>query len=270
MTRHPRDWPWGWIVGAAIVAAICAQFVVPYLFLAAYFSGGGASTPPQSVTDCSDVCFDRTAIGDTLATEDALADLGVPVVRDAWGSVPDSTATEQQREAVSYWDDRAGAPGACFFTAHLAPVVEPRDVELGFTAADIFFTGVHTDDDESATLIQSARVFATSAEADAHLTALARAVADCGSYAVTQRGSPVTSVVSRAPALDLPGSVRSGGWIADGADGTVTYVTELQRGNVVLRSVLRVEGDVSAGQVAAFTESMAAGLAALDPPGDVT
>ena len=260
---------WVWLT----VAAACIVVIVPVIPTALLMMAHSASmshSEPPAPTDCSDVCFDRSAVGDSLATEDALADLGVPVVRDAWGSVPDSTATEQQREAVSFWDDRRGAPSSCFFTAHLAPVVEPRDAALGFTEADIFFTGVHTNDSESATLIQSARVFATSADAVDHMDSVAEAVDGCTSYAVFEKGTPVTYAVSMAPSLDLPGSVRSAGWVSDGPDGAMVSVTDVQRGNIVLRSVLRVDEAVSAEQAEAFTESMAAGLAALDLPGEVT
>jgi hypothetical protein len=182
-------------------------------------------------------CVDCFRLGDVqnLALPDAsYLRVGLALSDD---SLYRMSASEEQADQTGWWTDDGGTPDACYFTYPKAPLFfDPGIVDdLPARGDTVLYPAWHTDRDEYYLFTEGIRMFDDTAAATAYLTRLPDAVAGCPDYDLTEVGW--TASLSATPAMELPPSVASYGWVE--TDGYSRYfATDVQRGNLVVRLTL--------------------------------
>lgn len=151
-------------------------------------------------------------------------------------------AGDDQSEQSGWWLDEGGTPDACYFTFPKSPLAfAPVEMEYSTSSTDFVFSPEwHSDEERYYVGTESVRVFDDTATAGSYMAALETAVAGCPNYSLPESGW--SSVVTAAPALDLPASVAAYGWVETGGYARY-YAVDLQRGNLVARLTLASDGD---------------------------
>lgn len=271
----------GIIVGSV---ALLAGFVVVVVLGAQLVSGAvttATSGPPlvegepanavaAEPLECSEQCFTEATVGLAISSDSDFRALGVPEYIDEYGDFDSSTAATEHQLTRADWREFNLDPDECFFSYFASPVAIPLDGYPTQTDDDLIeFTATQTDETELSTLWQSVRVLDSSESAERHMRSLNDQIAGCSSY--TGDGYPVTTVTPE-PALDLPSSVAAIGW-AESSPGWRYYVFDVQRGNMVVRSILStptptpgVSGSgISEQRFRDFVEALADDVAAIEP-----
>lgn len=147
------------------------------------------------------------------------------------------SASEDQADQTGWWADDGGAPDACYFTYPKAPLFfDPGIVDdLPARGDTVLYPAWHTDRDEYYLFSEGIRVFDDTAAATAYLTRLETAIADCPHYSLSEVNW--TAAVTPTPAMPVPASVASYGWVESDGHGRY-FATDVQRGNVVVRLTL--------------------------------
>jgi hypothetical protein len=221
----------------------------------------GASTPLAPV-DCPDPCFSEVSVAKTLASSANLKALGTPDTTEEWGTYSTSNPATDWRYATEQWLDYKLGPDRCFFEILGSPVVSSYTTRPKNTTDTIHFIGSFANSSETTTVSQSLRLFQTSELAEEHMESLAGAISGCSSFK-DDAGS--TSFVSAAPAISVPDSVAAVGWREDSEDWNRYYVFDVQRGNMVLRTMIWSSGDVTERDFRKFIEATATQLSEIEP-----
>lgn len=214
--------------------------------------------------DCEGQCFTAASVGGATSRLQAFRDLGVPTIIDSWGSWESSDAATEYETVAFDWRRSDVEPEECFFTYFGTPVTadlgedpKPNDLDL------IEFTGTQGSADGDTTLWQSVRVFDTSDSAVAHMSALSKQTQRCGEYSGPE--VPATSVTAAA-AIAVPDSVAAIGW-TESSMMSRYYVYDVQRGNLVVRSILSTwGGQASEEDFRSFVEELASDIGTLKQP----
>jgi hypothetical protein len=179
---------------------------------------------------CATACFGEDDLGATILGADQFVDAEVPYTHPPEVS---TTAIDVQPVDLADWDDSGISPDECFVTWSESPIVEPAGAVLApdFVAPLTDHTG-----DADTRLVQSVRLFADSDAAEAYMTALFTGLASCPEWRTVSNG--VERPVFLAPALRTAPSVASYGFVVEPQDDERRFVFDLQRGNMVVRSVL--------------------------------
>jgi len=173
-----------------------------------------------------------------------------------------------QAETIDQWRADGVAPDTCYFVWGFAPVpMTPDEIDRDDPS---FIQTVVTKPDRSDPsgyywARSSIRVFADSAGAVTHMTGLDDAIDGC--HEMTWATGEST-VLSAAPALDLPADVAGYTWAEDTEGVWRFYGADLQRGNLVVRLTMNSDGyGATEGEFRAYVEEFARQLSAATPTG---
>ena len=220
---------------------------------------------------CTKTCFanDFLVPGDTVPPPGAITALGLTKTVDSLGDYDASTASDEYDQTLSGWNDAHASPSRCFFTYFQSPVVATVGVRPDRDITEIDYSGTHTDPAKNNTLTQSVRIFANSADAEAHMRQLAASVRACPQYRTTDTGDTIEVDVSPAEAFpDFPSSEAAVGW-TESSDGGRYDSVDVQRGNLVVRTSLQsFDGGVTEEQFRSFVADDAWQIAAMLTPGE--
>ena len=224
----------------------------------------GEAAEPVAVEplECAEQCFTRNSIGRALSSQRSFRVLGVGDTIDRWGDYESTDAKTEYGYTATDWRRADLDPDACFFGYFGTPIATalgdkptPGDLDV------IDFGNTQSNEFETTTVWQSARVFETSEEAETHMRTLDDLSAHCTSF--TSPDFPLTRV-TQAPAVQVPDSVAAIGWV-ESTGPERYYVYDVQRGNIVVRSILSTWADeVSEQDFRVFIETLATDLHELD------
>jgi len=154
------------------------------------------------------------------------------------GSTYASNVADETEFMLTSFSDAGGSPNICAVTYGTAPVTVDISQQKSIVSETIETYVAFSDPDDVNSFQQTARAFASSAEATAYMKQLDSELNQCTIYS-TESGTalPLTTKVSRSPALVVPASVAAIGWV-EVSPGTRYYAIDVQRGNLVVRSTL--------------------------------
>ena len=224
----------------------------------------GEAAEPVAVEplECLEQCFTQNSIGRALSSQRSFRILGVGDTLERWGDYESTDAATEYEYTATDWRRDDLDPDACFFGYFGTPIVAalgdkptPGDLDI------IDYGNTQSNEFETTTLWQSARVFETSEDAANHMSTLDDLSAQCTSF--SSPDFPRTRV-TQAPALEVPNSVAAIGWV-ESTGPERYYVYDVQRGNIVVRSILSTWADeVSEQDFRDFVETLASELGELD------
>jgi hypothetical protein len=165
---------------------------------------------------------------------------------------PDTTAAAEHATNASTWRGTGKQPDDCFVTWSATPIVEPPDAT---TVPSDLVVALPGGDGAPARLNRSARLFPDTASAAAYMATLDASLAGCTGY--TDPDGIATDGISREPAIVVPDSVAAAGWVRLGPGEDRIYVMDLQRANLVIRTVAYNQGTFTDVQFREFMESSA-------------
>jgi hypothetical protein len=255
----------GGVIWIAQLATDAVRDAAPGILGPESVSSDDPGTPVAKAPDnCPDDCF-TAIIGDDLVIPSASLDaVGLTEVYAELGYYGASTPATEHRQNTKYWSDAGNSPDSCFFTMLISPVTYPLDEAPEFNFEPVHFLGTHTDADELNTLDQALRVFETSDAAQEHLASLESAVAGCESLTYGEGVDAAVATVTPIAAVTLPDSVAAYGWVEEYAY-VRHYVIDLQRSNIVTRTSVWADTEISEKEFRSLVESVAAKLGSLEP-----
>ena len=226
----------------------------------------GAPGPlvPLEPTECPDECFTADVLEELVPDYRLYLDADLSVVVDVLGDYSPQPVSKDVVLSERLWKDEGGEPDACFFTYLSTPIAVELDAEVRSIDDRTWYLTTRETSDQYGVITTSARIFADTAAASAHLSEVSRLVAGCAEYEVGRAETYWTAELTPAPALDLPPTVAAAGWVEDSPFGRF-YVIDLQRGNLVVRTGLYTDGLITQEQSNTFNEKLALVLAELDP-----
>lgn len=227
---------------------------------------GDTGYPNAEALECDDPCFTEADIEATVLSESTLDTFGLTQHDFPWGTYDATTADELYRAMTANWAANDGEPNACVFALGNSPSVVDLISDDG-VLDQIEFTGEHADADVTSTLDQSIRVFPDTASAEAYMTTLYNQIEGCPEISIGSERERYTAQITGAPALTLPSTVASVGWVRTGDPGPRwrAYVFDLQRGNLVVRTRLLTDGSISEEAFRAFVEDYAYQFSLVEP-----
>lgn len=224
----------------------------------------GEDAVPLAATplDCATPCFTHDSIQASISTADSYHSLGLDYRISEWGDYESSTPAEEYRYISTEWRASHMSPDECFFTFFGTPIVaDLGDAPDSYDLDVIEFTSTFADEDDISSAWQSTRLFETSAAAVSHMESLHSLVQGCTGF---EGDEAVPTTLAPAPALDTPDSVAVLGW-TEVSLGWRYYVYDVQRGNLVVRTILTTPVDgVSEPSFRAFVERVAVDVAAIE------
>jgi hypothetical protein len=204
-------------------------------------TGPPGPSAPVTPMECLAACFDESSAELAILGDDVFAGFGFPAFTHVWKMTGDRTTADllvaKEREAFEW----AGFPAdGCFVAWSDSPVIEPAGAEV---TAD--FVAPLTENSSSlyslSRVLQSVRLFPDAAAAEAYMGTLAVGLASCPGFSNDQGyGFEVT----QEPELPVPASVAAVGFVKSPQPGTRYYVFDLQRGNMVIRTVAVSDGGI--------------------------
>jgi hypothetical protein len=258
----------GIVVGVVAIASALSGLVsdIPSPFGGRDLVSGEAGSPlAAEPVECPDVCFGNDISGETIVSEHLLGELGTTDSVESWGDYATSTGVGDYDYMHVDWNRVKGTPDGCFFTylgSPIAATVDDRPEDGDF----IDYTGSNATPEGISSIDQTVRVFATSDDAVQHMVALDGLLPGCEHYEFGKGDDSWEAEVTPAPALDVPSSVAAVGWRE--TNGTSRYyVFDLQYSNLVVRSILSTDGEITEEQFRAFIEEYAVELSELSPLG---
>lgn len=264
------------MVGSILLGTIIVVGVLlAALALAGRQDGGAISTgePQPTAPDaaienvavaCPPECFGPADTVRARPSIVALRALGLSSTLETFGTSRSTAVSEELDALDEAWRSSDGEPDRCAFAFAPSPVV-PGEPVANATERMQRLDSYVSESGES-TLSQSIRVFQSTADAEAHLQRLERAIEGCDVYSYSTDGadSGDVTVEEYRSRLRLPGGVRAAGW-SEPTFGAAFVAVDLQRGNVVVRTVLATANrEIGPADLAAFLESYGAQLGGLD------
>ena len=229
---------------------------------------GEAASPHAEVPlDCDELCFTEDVVEYLVPGGRDFAAIGLPVLDYGWGTYDTTTPGDEWFYNSQAWDEEGGTPDQCAFTLAGAPMAnsateQPIKVERDDT---VDYLGQHISENEYSSLVQVVRIFRDSDAAVEHMERASANIANCSSYRFASTSEFLGGVVTPEPALVLPDSVAAVGWAETNYFGRY-YIVDVQRGNLVTRSTLFTDGEISEYDFRAFLETNARTLASLPLP----
>lgn len=224
----------------------------------------GGDQGPLAVTplECES-CLGENQIGATIPADPLLEDLGLTVPYDYWGDYPPYRAGTEIDFHAAGWARDGGTDDACFFTYPTSPV-GPTAQGVGSRSDTVEYTGTFTDTKALNSVLHSVRVFSSSTEAVAYLTALHSAIRGCDRYTLASGWEPT---VAPAQQFSLPDDVAVVGFVETRYPDAL-HVVNLQRGNLVVHVAMwSSRGGPSAEDFRAFVEGLAVQISEIDAAG---
>ncbi len=226
--------------------------------------GSPIAVDPLACAD--DVCFDASVFRRLTPTSGDLRRIGLT---EQWGAFGDyATSTEQSEfiNARDWWEEQEVTPEPCFITALERPLA--LTLSGGSSAPDdpIEILAEYGDESEYSYFAQSARLFGTTTEAAEHMQTFDDLLGECSVYSLTDEYGRHKTRVSPAPAIIVDDSVSALGWVEEWDFGRY-YAFDVQRGNVVVRTIVSTDGLVTEEDYRSYVEIVARELAALDTLG---
>lgn len=231
-------------------------------------SGSPGPTAAASPLDCPGQCFTESIDGQLIPNYPVLTALGASYDLYPPGTYDPTTAGALYRADLAGWRANDGFPDQCFF----APANSPADSAIADgrdqVADPIAFIGTWSDKSKQSFVDVSSRVFPDSASASAYLAELAGQIADCHRIEFGTESHRFVVTLQPSAAITLPDSIASTGWdrLNSSSNPTRAYVTDLQRGNLVVRLRVVTGGDISEARFRSFVTTFAqTQLAQLQP-----
>lgn len=227
----------------------------------------GEPGSPAAVTplECIGACFGQASAEEAILPDAMFEDWGLPFTRPVWDSGSDrTTAIDVQVSAHQSWDATGFTPDDCFVTWSEVPFVESADAVVG---ADLIapLTEHSSNEYPGTSLRQSVRLFSDTASAAGYMATLSAGIAACTRYH-DPNGYPI-DVVTPEPGLHPPDSVAAVGFAQSPQAGTRYYVMDLQRGNMVIRSVAVSDGGIEDQFFRTLMMKQAQAIGELEPIG---
>lgn len=233
----------------------------------ALISGEPGEPRAAAPLECPPSCFDDSSIEAAVMSDSDLDAFGITQHDYPWGTYDPTTAGEIYRSGAADWKANDGTPNQCIFALSNSPASIALDGAEATNQDEIQFTGSHADEGVKTTLDQSMRIFPTSADAEAYLLKLKEQIADCDLIEIGPVSDRYSAEITPVPALSLPDSIAATGWVRTGDPGPRwrAYVTDLQRGNLVVRLRLLTDGSMTEADYLALVEQYAGQLGGLAP-----
>ena len=213
-----------------------------------------------------DVCFDDGAFRRLTPGSGDLREIGLTEQIGAYGEYPTSTEQFEFVNARDWWTEQENTPDDCFVTAFERPVALDREGGTASPEDPIELLAEYGDESGYSYFAQSVQLFPTSADAASHMSRFDTLLSGCTSYFFEDQYGSVKTSVRPAPAIPVAGSVAAIGWTEHSVYGRY-YAFDIQRGNVVVRTVLSTDGVVTEADYRRFVETVADELAGLDTLG---
>ncbi|MBO9627607.1 MAG: hypothetical protein J7484_14700 [Microbacterium sp.] len=191
---------------------------------------------------CPGVCLTNTGAHFAALTVATTGRFGMSEQSMTDGDVPAFTSETAFNDALASW---SGNNRQCVFVNTWVPVFVSYDGALS-ERATVDLLGQWSDADALSTVTVGTAVFPDSAAAEAHIGRTADAIAGCDFYQVGDpEGGQVDVEVNPAPAVaNLHPTIAAVGWIESGPYDRY-YVTELQRGEIVVRVTVQTYGGLT-------------------------
>ena len=271
----PRRWlPWVIVLGVLLVIALLVVALASVVTgirdnrapQGAPLVAGDTGVPSAEPLDCADPCFTASDIEATVISDTTLDEFGLVQHDFPWGTYDATTADELYRSMTATWAAQNGEPNSCVFALGNAPSVVDLVSDEG-VLDQIEFTGEHADADVTTTLDQSIRIFPDTASATSYMSALYSQIEGCPEISIGSERERYTAQITGAPALTLPTTVASVGWVRTGDPGPRwrAYVFDLQHGNLVVRVRMLTDGSTSEEAFRAFVEDYAYRFSLIEP-----
>lgn len=213
--------------------------------------------------DCV-ACFGIHEARTLTLPDEAYAEVGLP---KSDGEVYEITAGDDQIDQTKWWKADGGSPDTCYFAYSTSPLFFAPGAPGDPAAEDdpVYYPEWHYDTSDYYYFSEGIRVFDDTDTASAYLAQLESAIAGCPDYSFSESGW--STVLTAAPAIDLPDSVAAYGWAESGGLNRY-YGIDLQRGNLVVRlSLLSDPGGPTEAEFRQLAEAYAVLLAELEPSG---
>jgi hypothetical protein len=255
------------LVGGLLVGAVVALVNVIGNFPQAPIAhepidGAPGPTVAAEPMQCPDHCFTADAAPSTIPPGAELDAIGLTKLTETWGG--EASLQEAYDATATSWRQDRGTPTACFDVYSAAPMAAALGSPPGPTEDVIKFLGSHSNRSGHSIMYQTVRIFPTSQGAVEHLAGLDEQLQRCSAYDVTVNGVLRSSSVTRAAAVQLPDSVAAVGWVETSSRGNY-FAFDLQRSNMVVRTYLITDGQVSESQFRALITNLAVRVSKLDP-----
>lgn len=189
---------------------------------------------------CDGPCFDQDSARLAIMDHGQFEDWGLPLAGQPWDPSLDRKTADvmivQERDAFT----GAGfSPAECFATWSEFPFAEPEGapVEADFVSP---LTEHWSERYPNTVLMQSVRLFSDTVEAEEYMAFLTRSIDECPRY--RDAVGYAADVVTHAPGLHPDDSMAAVGFVRSPQAGQRIYVFDLQRGNMVIRSVAYSDG----------------------------
>lgn len=193
-------------------------------------------------TVCETACFDESSAEAAILGDEVFKRWYLPTFKHVWKMTGDrTTAAERSEAAYDGWTSTGWGPDECYVTFNELPLIEGPDAVVadGLVAP---LTEHSTELYSVTELTQWVRFFPDSASAEQYMSAVDAGLDVCTRY-LDPNGYAIDAI-SREPALHQPDNVAAVGFVRSYA-GIRYYVFDLQRGNMVIRSVAYSDGGIS-------------------------
>lgn len=246
------------VLGAQLVGGLVSSITSG----PALVEGDDAEPLARVPLECVQQCFTVDSIGATIPPSSTYRRIGLTTTLQEWGDYETSTPAEEHAFRRDEWRDADIHPDECYFRQFAAPVAIPFGEVASSSELDtVEYTEGRSSQTELSTLFQSVRLLDSSASAEAHMRSLDDQTHACTTLSAA--GAPDTTLTP-TPALELPSSVSAIGWV-ESSPGWRYYVIDVQRGNLVVRSMLSTTStEVSEKQFRGFVEELAVQVAEIE------
>jgi hypothetical protein len=203
-------------------------------------------------TACPSSCFTRETIALTDLDPATYEAVGLDLESGVTLPPPDTTADAEHATNSRTWRATGKQPDECFVTWSATPIVEPPDTT---TVASDIVVSLPGGDGDAARVNRTARLFADTASAVAYMSTLDAGLAACPEY--TDADGIWWDTISREPGIVVPDSVAAVGWVRQMDAGDRIYVMDIQRANLVIRTVAYNQWSFTDQQFREFMEASA-------------
>lgn len=231
-----------------------------------HIDGTPGPTVARDPLDCPSACFTSASVENLIPPKGEFELLGVPKVTTRYGYYDTITVQESRDTTAQYWSEGNGSPADCEFVLSPDPVAEASGVPDPEGSDKLYYLGDYQGDGNNF-VSQSLRLFDDSAAAESYMSNTSILIEGCSKYSFKFDSGIYNGNVEAIADLGTPASVAAIGWVESEPTGewTYSYVVDLQRGNVVVRSVLSSDYSISETDFRRFLNHYAAQMAAVEP-----
>jgi hypothetical protein len=218
--------------------------------------GGPFAVAPLT---CAAACFGEREVALVALTANEFGDAGLPFTQPVEGS---TTAADALVGDLGRWDATGVSPDECFATFSDLPLVERE----GMPARPDYIGPLSEQTGSGGTdsrLTQFARLFPDSQSAEGYMIALYTDLQSCPAWRTVSNG--VERPVYLEANLFTPDSVASFGFVVEPQIDERRFVFDLQRGNMVIRTVVTTSAGYTDADFRDLVQQQADALDALEP-----